>query len=348
MNIRIQYHRRTPLFYSNPRLDTTGLVSRSLGGTKPDTTTIIIIAVCSSAGTIILIFILVKIFRACRPARVPLPPIQPLGHHKDKPATAFSWSPIIPERSSSEEVHRGIHGLAEASSSSSSSWEPRVYEDLTYAPNSVNQSNYSVSDPDPSLSREQDSFGSSQGCADSPQGVAGSDEELGISPEHMPTRSVPPLRGNHSRLNLTTRQMSVAMRSHQSRPLSMVSSASARHTSLHGLPCRNTIHGVPHGPHSNIRIVLPTPLASHARSYNGGVNREDLSARNSFVDQWALASRRSSLRSDYERATCKQTIHLTPHPPSSLSIHSTSITIFARSDPLRREYIYSINAFPNF
>ncbi|KAJ7071271.1 hypothetical protein C8F01DRAFT_1109817 [Mycena amicta] len=93
----------------------------------------------------------------------------------------------------------------------------------------------------------------------------------------------PPL-ASASDSSFSRRQPSSSSRpSRRPRPLSVGSAGS----SAVSRNSRNTIRGVPHGPHSQVQIVLPAPLAFndrlsiHERSYG-------------VVDQWAPAAVRSS------------------------------------------------------
>lgn len=83
-----------------------------------------------------------------------------------------------------------------------------------------------------------------------------------------------------------TRPVSASSRPHRlSRPLSVGSNGS----SAISRQSRNTIRGVPHGPHSQVQVVLPAPLAFN----NDRMSIHENSARFSVVDQWAPAAVRS-------------------------------------------------------
>ncbi|KAJ7835302.1 hypothetical protein B0H13DRAFT_2108436 [Mycena leptocephala] len=68
------------------------------------------------------------------------------------------------------------------------------------------------------------------------------------------------------------------------RPLSVGSNGS----SAVSRQTRNTIRGVPHGPHNQMQIVLPAPLA-----FNDRMSIHENSPRLSVVDQWAPAAVRA-------------------------------------------------------
>lgn len=285
------------------------LVSRSVGGNQISSTTIIIIAVCGSAGLVILVLILRKAIRACRSTPVPLPPIQPLAHHRDQ------QQEYLPHNSSFLAVHRRTHLRAEGSYASLlPSYQPSLHSDsVAYAPDSSDHSESCL--PDQSSQRKYAGLTSPQGSGDfSASGIARSNEGSCSQNEAVSTSSFPQMQGNQSQISIH-----------------VPSNASTSHISVagSGRPNKNTIRGFPHGPHSSIQIVLPAPLAPQLDPHQSGVSTEDLSARNSYVDKWALApSRSTALRSDSERSRLAT---LRPPPSQRLAPSASVVNTNAQS-----------------
>lgn len=99
--------------------------------------------------------------------------------------------------------------------------------------------------------------------------------------------SIPPSPSSPSLSRIQATFLHPPSRRHRSP--SMVSNNSARSNSN-----RNAIVGVPHGPHSQIKIVIPAPLAPSLRPHTTGSS----SLRTSMVDMWGPNLHRSA-SSDY-------------------------------------------------
>ncbi|KAF7339861.1 hypothetical protein MVEN_01902900 [Mycena venus] len=148
-----------------------------------------------------------------------------------------------------------------------------------------------------------------------------------------------------------TRSVSSSSRPHRRpRPLSVGSNGSSAIS-------RNTIRGVPHGPHSQVQIVLPAPLAFN----NDRVSPHENSPRFSVVDQWAppavrseggtpipKSQRRSSTHSEPRRSTSQSSLAQPPinaahvrrsasaSPSSSLPIRGPATSAQHNRDPSSR------------
>ncbi|CAA7266641.1 unnamed protein product [Cyclocybe aegerita] len=117
----------------------------------------------------------------------------------------------------------------------------------------------------------------------------GSSSSLGSSdPGHGSPRSSPLEPPRHMRSSSSSPGSAP-----RSRPLSVSSS----HSTLHSKTSRHTMRGVPHGPHSQVQIVLPTPLAVDLSASASGdfasqrrVSRFDTTDRRSIVDRWVSPS----------------------------------------------------------
>jgi len=302
MHDHFQRRHGTSFIVSSSNLNTLG--SRSVGGTKIDSTTIIIIAVCGSVGVVVLTLLIWRAIRACCSNSVPLPPIQPLGHYREQQQELGTWTPL-PNSSSMLGIQARTHLRAEASFSSllptrQTSFQESTTDTLDSSP----VRSESLGLPNPSFQRSHGSFRSQEGRDSGLVVIASSDDLLDPPAEATSMMSSSHSPSNHSHVSSTTQQTATGSRSHKSRsrPLSMISSASTSYTSVSGPYTRNMIRGSPHGPHSSIQIVLPAPLAPQLRPYLNSGSVEDLSSRDSYVDKWALPSRSTSMRLNSERS----------------------------------------------
>ncbi|KAF7306702.1 hypothetical protein MIND_00461900 [Mycena indigotica] len=229
-------------------------------------TTLIAIIVPSSAG--LLIFLLIIYLRCLRQTHkpVPLPPKQELARYRE---------PHI------------------VTASSQLARQPTWYDPgklsapASLAPFSTSRS--SLVPPDNSLSRHA-SFQASETLSE--------DLSYDAHPISVASLALPHLSFDNSSTSLSTVEtdsppiISATNSSfslhHQSRRPSSSSRPPRRHRPLSvGSSSHNTIRGVPHGPHSQVQIVLPQPLA-----FQSGPNHPP-QQRYSVVDQWALTSTRS-------------------------------------------------------
>lgn len=255
------------------------------------TTTVIIVVLCVIAGMSIL-FGLFRFLRHRLARRsTPLPPVQPIAHYRKQWLTEFAERPTM---SSTYSLSSGLSPSIRLSPAASNS----SFLTVKYNQTSPSQSSlYLVDKAD------------DQGVPPSPA----NDEEV------LPT---PNPAFNHARrfsssssgsASSTPPSASVASRSpsqatltrsysHRTSPASAVSSTSIRSRSSG----RSTIVGAPHGPLSQVRLVLPTPLAPSLHPYLSGPEAGRLgvgaetSMRTTMVDMWAPPLHRS-VSSDHIR-----------------------------------------------
>ncbi|KAG1825581.1 uncharacterized protein BJ212DRAFT_284149 [Suillus subaureus] len=233
--------------------------------------------------------ILFSLFRFLRHRLVrrstPLPPVQPIAHYRKQRLTEFAERPTMSSTYSLSSHHSPSIGLSPAASDSS-------FLTVKYNQTFPSQSSLYLADK-----------GDDQGVPPSP----GNDDKV------LPT---PNLAFNHARrfsssssgsASSTPPSVSVASRSpsqatlthsysRRTGPASAVSSTSIRSRSSG----RSTIVGAPHGPLSQVRVVLPAPLAPSLRPYLSGPEAGRLgvdaetSVRTTMVDMWALPLHRSA------------------------------------------------------
>ncbi|KAF8078392.1 hypothetical protein FPV67DRAFT_1775604 [Lyophyllum atratum] len=196
-------------------------------------TTLIIVVVCASLAGLLVVALAVKLLRSAtrRPA-APLPPMQPLAHHRITKFETLYDTPLLRNNSRS----------------------PSTIPSL-----------YSPSTPD------------------------------GLGPPRLPIPAFPSsssLHSSDSNLPSPSRASSRSRRIHPPpRPLSTASVISNGNPALSRSASRNTIRGVPHSPHGQVQIILPTPLAPSLQrplSLRGHIIEPD---RLSLVDKWIPVGR---------------------------------------------------------
>lgn len=235
--------------------------------------TLVIIIVFSALGFLTILFVSVRLLRRSRVKSNPLPPLQPLAHHREQelakyqdslPRTQTWYIPghLSPQTSSSSVLDSSASLLAKGSPSLSAveSQEYPTFDGLS-PPNPLFHSR-----PGSSLS-----FGSSN--------------DPSTPPSPSSRQPTPPLSETSSsprpKMPSTYRQ----------RPLSMSSSNS---TLLSRTSKPNTLRGTPHSRYSQIQIVLPAPLAldqpgSSPSSLRRPRSRIDVGEgydRQSVADKW--------------------------------------------------------------
>ncbi|KAF9779773.1 hypothetical protein BJ322DRAFT_339518 [Thelephora terrestris] len=214
---------------------------------KLSITLIIVIAVSGLVGCIVFLFL---IFRCCRrPESAPLPPIQPLAHHREKEANHLSHPRTF--RNSLGPGQLGIYesdtSLLKPSGKSSSQTDG--------SDGTPSSSNYSLSNPS-----------SPQTNVTGQQSVV--DEQASVTQQYVST----------------TRQARSVSRGPR-RPRSRVVSVASTNTIFTQASPRPTsiIRGAPHSAHSSVRIVLPSPLAPQL--HNNTVPIPSFTSQRSDSDQ---------------------------------------------------------------
>jgi len=244
--------------------------------------TVIIIAVCAALAAAVALFLTVRVVRHCMRTSNPLPPPQPLAHHREQQLAKFENS--LPR---SQTWYQQNHIPAprqfgsNSARASSVSLIPKTSPSLS-AEDSLDYTHLPL--PNPSFLPRP---GSSSSYTSSETGHTRSTFTSNSSSAGLSSPPTPPLEQPiprpHARSSSTP--------SRRSRPISTASS----HSTIHSKTSRHTLRpGVPHGPHSQIQIVLPAPLSSDP--YNQfqadypsslPVSRfDDGSYRKSVVDRW--------------------------------------------------------------
>ncbi|CAL1696549.1 unnamed protein product [Somion occarium] len=169
--------------------------------------------------------------------------------------------------------------------------------------------------------------------ASAPLSEAPSDlSSLSPTPRLHPLASSSGSGSPHPRSGSTSRSVS----RRRSRPTSVVSAG----TSYSGHTLRttgSTIRGAPHGPYSNVQIVLPAPLAPDIYPYmqplaegsvsSVGIANQVPSRGSAFVDQWVMVGSRTSngSRPLHERSTsasAPRRSNIPMPPPSAMPPHT--------------------------
>ncbi|KAJ7293333.1 hypothetical protein C8J57DRAFT_1268758, partial [Mycena rebaudengoi] len=261
--------------------------------------TLITVVVASSVGGVLLVVLMLCCWPRRKAPPVPLPPKQELARYRDPQPiflaaptpryAADSSSSLLPDsRNGSPFQHFSRHSSLNPSESPSDD----LFHTLPVGP--------ALPLPHPSFH------------------ITPSSTSLRLRPtQTRPTYPFPRATRPSPIANYghQTRSPSTSSRSRrQSRALSVGSSPSRR----------NTIRGVPHGPHSQVQIVLPTPLA-----FNDRISIHE-SPRMSMVDQWAPMAVRSAgpipQRRSFSgelRPSPSSRSTLRPHAPTSPSTHGS-------------------------
>jgi len=334
----------------------------------------IIVIVCASVGGIFFLFVLFSLFRRIRkPEPAPLPPIQPLAHHREQQLAknesrttvwydpAYLSVPPHPLSTSSRGSKMFLLGPEISSSNipsrhASLNISETTSEDLSMSTTPL--------EPEPSLPLPHPSF----------HPLGGSSSSLGSNDTDAPpspSPSITPVSAIESPLPLDTasvqpfiaiaRQSRSASTSHSQRrprPLSVGSTAS----SAFSRTSRSTIRGVPHGPHSNVQIILPAPLATGPHHQDGRQlsHYSPSQSRLSVVDQWASAAvsssesvdavprkqRRSLSSEDRFASTSWRVSSPTAHSRSPRRVASTSSYASSSLDHTSQHLQGSYHSFP--
>lgn len=215
---------------------------------------IIIIAVCASVAFLVLAFALFRLIRNCRRSSkaAPLPPPQPLAHQREHHVSLFEQS--VPRVTTWYQPQPADHHIR--SNSLSGSRASLLGKESPGLSPSIPPSTESMQDLDSRISSQhlplpnsfyppvrpssRSSFNSSDASCAPPPSSAHS-----FSPDSATPSFPSPARYSRS--------------PRHARPLSMSSTHTYGTTTSRGT---SRVRGVPHAPHNQIQIVLPTPLAS--------------------------------------------------------------------------------------
>jgi hypothetical protein len=318
--------------------------SLDLGSTS-NRTTLIIICTVASIGGIVLVLLFFRIFRIIfrlneyRPS--PLPPIQPLAHHRDQQLTQYrptTWyddylsapdifASISGSRSDISLLHRepsratGASALSPQASVGFSEHSDAMDEVTAHTPLALPPEFPESPIPDSAVSEGVESPFS----PDTLQSQASSSRTHSSASSHI-TAARP-----RSQINSSSHL--------RVRPVSMSSIGSTALSSRTYRTSR-TIRGPPHGPLSNVQIVLPAPLApslhmaidnssSKRHTFVGGLMPERSPSRLSVVDKWAqipVRSARSERRSSSISEPRASTSSTSSRRSVSSPIHPRSVS----------------------
>ncbi|KAK0465360.1 uncharacterized protein EV420DRAFT_1514005 [Desarmillaria tabescens] len=299
--------------------------------------TIIIIAVCAAVGGLILLAIVVRIIRSAyaRSAAqtAPLPPVQPLAHHREhqlakfyrsntsRPSTTYESSNLTAPRPFASDVSSvrtskasllvpDSPGPSSPSRHASSLNACDMAEDI-----SLNNAPMDLDVPNPSF----------QVSTRASSSTIGSSENSHTPPETPALQS----SGSMSRLPHSQTRSSSSARPPSARRPRPLSLASSTHTVASKSSRTNLRTGVPHGPHNQVQIVLPAPLAPsiypndeitpYRHIDDGGYSRL------SVVDQWAPRTYRSEGSLTGESRRSVGSTDPRPSTSSQASVHSQSL-----------------------
>ncbi|KAF8167888.1 hypothetical protein B0H34DRAFT_683548 [Crassisporium funariophilum] len=306
----------------------------------PSKDIIIIIAISIGVPTVFILFFLARFISRRTSSSAPLPQVQPLAHHREHQLSklenslprAQTW--YYPNHLTTPHSFRSSSPggskaslIAKNPESPSPSAETITEDSAAFSPLDQDQL---LPVPSPSFHSARPASPSSQGSSDpghtSPASLwARPPNTLSTPPFDPPT--IPHLRSSSSSPGPPRRP----------RPHSIASSTYSRTS-------RNTQRGVPHGPHSQIQIVLPAPLASNlsdARQRDQSrrpVSRFDTDSldRRSVVDKWVLAGTLSMPElppSSTPIAASARDVHRAVSSPS-LSASSHARKSFAMAEPV--------------
>ena len=243
------------------------------------TTTIIIIVFCAVAGTSIL-YCLFRFFRhSWARGSTPLPPMQPVASHREQRLTEFveriNQSTIIyPQPSYLSPPFKSSPAASDSSS---------IH---------ITEESF--------ISRKSSLYTTEKSGAQHSQGPSTEDEEISRIPDVV--RSHARHRSNSFGSLPPSIESSLPLQTTFPYPYPHHAAPAVSKTSIRSVRSfgRNTIIGVPHGPHSQVNVILPSPLAPSVQPYMSGpeagrlgLHGTQTSVHPSLVDMWAPRLHRS-------------------------------------------------------
>ncbi|KAK7064435.1 hypothetical protein R3P38DRAFT_2824494 [Favolaschia claudopus] len=299
-------------------------------------TTVLVAAVAGAVGGTLLLIVLLLCFCRRPQKKVPLPPKQELARYREhhinhvlesRPATWYD-SALLPPPTS-----------AFGGSKSSILLPPDSRGGSPFRRPSLNTSE----SPSDDLAHLSATIPMSPGLQLPNHSFAASSTSLSTAETDSPPPSAPPTGSLNDLPSLRqTRSASSSSHPRRSRPVS-VGSYSSSALSRPSRSSRNTIRGAPHGPHSQVQIILPAPLAFS----NDRLSVHENSSRHSVVDQWAPAAVRSQgapipkfQRRSFSSSEPRQS---TSHSSLVPSRRSASVSASASASPSRSS---SLSASP--
>lgn len=250
--------------------------------------TLIIIIVCATVSTFVFFVLLYRLIRSCRSRRSapPLPPIQPLAHQREHQLAQFEASLRAQSYHSSlltapPPPQFGSPSSRGSKTSLLGSLPSPHTSYVATGEGSEELTSLTPLEPATPLPIPHPSFTDST----LPLSSINLNDNSTQSSFAVPSASTSALP-SPSKQSLAQPTRDDQFRPHHHRPLSVASSLSRR----------NSRRGLPHGPHSQVQIILPAPLApgippSSARQ--SLYEHDSPGDRMSFVDRWVPAGRDS-------------------------------------------------------
>lgn len=258
--------------------------------------TFIIVVACAAVGGLILVIFLYRAVRSCRSRNIaPLPPIQPLAHHREHQLAQFeaslraqTYDPSFlaapaPLRSPLDSPSsRGSNiSLLGSFSSPNTTYTPTGEGSEELGNLTPLEPSTPLAVPHPSFSSSIPGSSSSVNLSDGPMQI----DATNGGPWASASTSAPSSPSKHSK-SLSRLNRDEQSRPHHHRPLSLASSLSRI----------NSRRGLPHGPHSQLQIILPAPLAPEVAANTtlpSLLESASVADRTSMVDRWIPAGRDS-------------------------------------------------------
>jgi hypothetical protein len=252
-------------------------------------TTIIIIAVAASVGSLLLGIIFWRIFIRLSARSAPLPPRQPLVHQRERQLVAFT----VHGDASVPKIYADDTSNDTSNATSSFQQEADERTEAVLHPSSANQ----LHPPTPPFFTPQGSTSGSSTSLRSSYGRSSPSSD-GTNPRTADSPTMSP--------GLSVKRSAGPLGSRQ-RPHSMASIGTTQ--TIVTVRSRNSIRGPPHAPHNNIQIVLPAPLApslnqrpasAEPRLSRPGVDSTySDSWRSSLVDTWVSIGEHGTLEPEH-------------------------------------------------
>ncbi|KAK7694449.1 hypothetical protein QCA50_001635 [Cerrena zonata] len=287
---------------------------------------------CGSVAILILSLFLWRLLARCcrRKPSAPLPPVQDLAHRREQQLAILNanrstvWLDNSVNSRSKHFLHPTasdvslISGMPERKNSFYTD-EGTTAESSTTFPSPLSANDLALPPPNPmffntaSPHNSMTSMASSNGSGEiapvdaTPPEVGSPVSEVTSTSEHGSLFATPRPRPQPSSSSGSpgTRSVSRSASRQRSRPSSMVSYAATSYSghTMHTMRTTNSIiRGAPHGPHSNVQIVLPAPLAPEVYPYMQPLAEASVtsftlnhapSRSSSYVDQWVMVGNQS-------------------------------------------------------
>ena len=292
-----------------------------------------IAAACGCVVILILALFLWRLLSRCcrRKSTVPLPPVQNLAHVREQQLAILNAnrSTVWLDDSVNSRSKRFLHSTASDVSLISGMPERKnsfytdegaTAESSTTFPSPLSTNDVSLPPPNPmffntaSPHSSMTSMASSSGSGEVVP-VDATPPEVGspvsdVPSDHTSFSATPRARPQPSSSSGSPHARSVSRSAsrQRSRPTSMISLAATSYSGHTVQTMRTTnsiIRGAPHGPHSNVQIILPAPLAPEVYPYmqplaEGSVSSFTIGAQTPsrgsvFADQWVMAGNSSTV-----------------------------------------------------